>query len=106
MPEFEAILAAVRQDWHLIVPLGVVGVLSWSVWLYRKLASMRYRPVLNDHRTTTSVIVPSFHEDPDVLGRCLDGRPRSGRPKSSWCSTSMTRRLSDVSLRVTSRHCT
>lgn len=73
MPEIEAIVNDIRQNWHLIVPLGVVGALSWSVWLYRKLASMRYRPVLNDFRTTTSVIVPSFHEDPDVLERCLEG---------------------------------
>lgn len=60
------------RDWHLFLPLGVVGALSWSVWLYRKVASMRYRPVVNDFRTTTSVVVPSFHEDPDVFDRCLD----------------------------------
>ena len=26
----------------------------------------------NDFRTTTSVVVPSFHEDPDILMRCLE----------------------------------
>ena len=64
--------SAVARDWHLLVPLGVVGALSWSIWLIRKILSARYRPTVNDHRTTTSVVVPSFREDPDVLERCLD----------------------------------
>lgn len=59
-------------DLRLFLPLGVVGLISWSVWLVRKVMSLRYRPLLNDFRATTSVVVPSFHEDPDVLVRCLD----------------------------------
>ncbi|TQN37927.1 hyaluronan synthase [Blastococcus colisei] len=66
------LLSVVARDWHLLVPLGVVGALSWSIWLIRKVLSARYRPTVNDYRTTTSVVVPSFREDPDVLERCLD----------------------------------
>ena len=65
-------LSVVARDWHLLVPVGVVGALSWSIWLIRKVLSARYRPTVNDYRTTTSVVVPSFREDPDVLERCLD----------------------------------
>jgi cellulose synthase/poly-beta-1,6-N-acetylglucosamine synthase-like glycosyltransferase len=61
----------VARDWHLLLPIGVVGALSWSIWLIRKVLSARYRPTVNDFRTTTSVVVPSFREDPDVLERCL-----------------------------------
>jgi hyaluronan synthase len=46
--------------------------LSWSIWLIRKILSAWYRPTVNDFRTTTSVVVPSYREDPDVLERCLD----------------------------------
>lgn len=60
------------QHWQLFVPVGVIGGISWSVWLIRKLMSARYRPLVNDFRTTTSVVVPSFHEDPDIIERCLD----------------------------------
>jgi hyaluronan synthase len=67
-----ALLSAIGRDWHLFVPVGVIGILSWSIWLIRKLLSNRYRSVVNDFRTTTSVVVPSFREDPDVLERCLD----------------------------------
>src|ERR687886_20458 len=70
-PVFE-LLSAIGRDWHLFIPIGVIGILSWSIWLIRKLLSNRYRSVVNDFRTTTSVIVPSFREDPDVLERCLD----------------------------------
>ncbi len=66
------LLSVVARDWHLLIPVGVVGALSWSIWLIRKILSSRYRPTVNDHRTTTSVIVPSFREDPEVLERCLD----------------------------------
>jgi cellulose synthase/poly-beta-1,6-N-acetylglucosamine synthase-like glycosyltransferase len=66
------LLSVVARDWHLLLPIGVVGALSWSIWLIRKILSARYRPTVNDFRTTTSVVVPSFREDPDVLERCLD----------------------------------
>lgn len=57
--------------WSLL-PFGIIGVISWSVWLVRWSLSRFYRPVVNDFRTTTSVVVPSYREDPDVLVRCLD----------------------------------
>jgi cellulose synthase/poly-beta-1,6-N-acetylglucosamine synthase-like glycosyltransferase len=66
------LLSVIARDWHLLLPIGVVGALSWSIWLIRKLLSARYRPTVNDFRTTTSVVVPSFREDPEVLERCLD----------------------------------
>ncbi|WP_222271608.1 glycosyltransferase family 2 protein [Modestobacter marinus] len=66
------VLSVIVRDWQLLLPIGVIGALSWSIWLIRKVLSGRYRPVVNGFRTTTSVVVPSFREDPDVLERCLD----------------------------------
>jgi cellulose synthase/poly-beta-1,6-N-acetylglucosamine synthase-like glycosyltransferase len=60
------------EHWQLFLPVGIIGGISWSVWLIRKVMSAGYRPLVNDFRTTTSVVVPSFREDPDVLLRCLD----------------------------------
>jgi N-acetylglucosaminyltransferase len=53
-------------------PLAVAGIIVWSLWLYRVVLSRRARPIESDFRATTSVIVPSFHEDPQILLRCLD----------------------------------
>ena len=54
------------------IPLGLIGILSWSVWFVRRTLSHRgYREVVNDFRTTTSLVVPVYREDADVLERCL-----------------------------------
>lgn len=54
-----------------LVPFGLFGAVSWSVWLLRKVLSATTRPTVNEFATSVSVVVPSFHEDPDVLMRCL-----------------------------------
>jgi cellulose synthase/poly-beta-1,6-N-acetylglucosamine synthase-like glycosyltransferase len=55
---------------HLL-PIGLVGLISWSVWLFRFTLSRVYRPVPPGFTATTSVVVPAFREDPDILDRCL-----------------------------------
>lgn len=54
------------------LPFGLVGLVSWGTWVIRWTLSRRYKPLVNDYRTTTSVVVPSYREDPDVLMRCLE----------------------------------
>jgi cellulose synthase/poly-beta-1,6-N-acetylglucosamine synthase-like glycosyltransferase len=54
------------------LPLGLIGLLSWSVWFTRRfLSHHHYREVVNDFRCSTSLVVPVSREDPDVLERCL-----------------------------------
>jgi len=53
-------------------PLAVAGTIVWGLWLYRVILSRRARPIVSDFSATTSVVVPSYHEDPDILMRCLD----------------------------------
>jgi len=57
---------------HHYVPVGLVGAISWTVWLVRFTLSRVYRPVPPGYMATTSVVVPSYREDPDILERCLD----------------------------------
>jgi hyaluronan synthase len=53
-------------------PLGLIGILSWSVWFIRRTLSHHgYSEIVNDFRTTTSLVVPVYREDADVLERCL-----------------------------------
>ncbi|WP_448004671.1 glycosyltransferase [Agromyces bauzanensis] len=63
-------------EWYEVVapylPLAIAGTIVWGLWFFRFLLSRRAKPILNDHRATTSVVVPSFHEDPDILMQCLD----------------------------------
>ncbi len=57
---------------HHYVPVGLVGGISWTVWLIRFTLSRVYRPVRPGYTTTTSVVVPAYREDPDILERCLE----------------------------------
>ena len=59
-------------------PVAVAGAIVWSLWLYRFILSHRAKPITTDFRATTSVIVPSFHEDPDILMSCLESWRRQG----------------------------
>src|SRR6202050_426731 len=73
----EAALAAPRiniqwRNLRHVLPIGVVGIISWSVWLTRVRLSRLYRPKPNGYTTTTSAVIPAFREDPDILDRCLD----------------------------------
>lgn len=76
----QAVVAAV--DWAAIeeffstlapyFPFAIAGTIVWGLWIYRFVLSRRAQPIVSDHRSTTSVVVPSFHEDPDILMECLD----------------------------------
>lgn len=52
-------------------PIAVAGTIVWLIWLIRALLSWTTPPIESDFRTTTSVIVPSYHEDVDILMDCL-----------------------------------
>jgi N-acetylglucosaminyltransferase len=58
-------------SWREVLPLGIAGVVVWSLWLYRAVTSRFAHPVVNDFRTTTSVVVPSYREDANILIDCL-----------------------------------
>jgi cellulose synthase/poly-beta-1,6-N-acetylglucosamine synthase-like glycosyltransferase len=54
------------------IPFGIIGIVSWSIWALRRFRSRwGYRDIVNDYRTTTSLVVPVYKEDGDVLERCL-----------------------------------
>ncbi len=57
--------------WRSAAPIAFAGLVVWSLWLYRVVLSRLAKPIENDFTTTTSVVVPSYHEDPDILMRCL-----------------------------------
>ncbi|WP_244963153.1 glycosyltransferase [Nocardioides dongkuii] len=73
MPDFAdfTLPAFDLAEWRAAFPLAVAGIIVWSLWIYRCVLSARARPIENDFTTTTSVVVPSYHEDPDILMRCV-----------------------------------
>jgi len=68
---FSSIISTLSQALKYL-PVGVAGVIVWGLWLYRVIMSGIAKPIESDFRTSTSVIVPSYHEDPEILMRCLE----------------------------------
>ena len=60
------------SQWRNLVPIALAGMVVWALWIYRFILSRLAKPIVNNFTTTTSVVVPSFHEDPDILMRCLE----------------------------------
>lgn len=63
--------SSANSSWRDLIPLGLAGLLVWGLWLYRVVLSRLAKPVVNGFRTTVSVVVPSYREDPEILIRCL-----------------------------------
>jgi N-acetylglucosaminyltransferase len=59
------------DSWRSLLPLGIAGLIVWSFWLYRAISSRFAGAIVTDFRTTTSVVVPSYREDPAILAECL-----------------------------------
>lgn len=61
-----------ETSWRELMPLGLAGLFVWALWLYRAVLSRFAKPVVNNFRTSVSVVVPAYREDPDILLECLD----------------------------------
>ena len=51
----------------LWLPFGVLGIISWSVWVSRRFLTGLYKPIENDHWEPLSVVARAYREDPDIL---------------------------------------
>jgi len=56
-----------EQLYYLWLPFGFLGLISWSVWLFRRVLTSFYRPIRSDYWAETSVVAPVFREEPEVL---------------------------------------
>jgi cellulose synthase/poly-beta-1,6-N-acetylglucosamine synthase-like glycosyltransferase len=54
------------------MPVAVAGVIVWGLWFIRFVMSRGARPIVTDFRTSVTLVVPSFHEDPDILLDCVE----------------------------------
>jgi cellulose synthase/poly-beta-1,6-N-acetylglucosamine synthase-like glycosyltransferase len=62
------------QFWHLfiniltssllLIPIGVLGVWRWLMWLAKRIPALFYRPIQNDYNCTATIVTPVYNEDP------------------------------------------
>jgi cellulose synthase/poly-beta-1,6-N-acetylglucosamine synthase-like glycosyltransferase len=72
MQEFLADAWGMVAEYRAYFPFAIAGTIVWGLWLYRVILSRRAKPIISNFRTTTSVVVPSYHEDPNILMRGLE----------------------------------
>src|SRR5438128_10747953 len=54
------------------IPLGIIGSMTWSLWAVRRFYGATYKPFQGAFTATTSVVVPVYMEDPEVLLQAIE----------------------------------
>ncbi len=58
--------------YQFLVPLGIVGIWRWSVWLLKELIGRRYKPATKIyHPKGVSIVTPVYNENPQVFTQAL-----------------------------------
>ncbi len=65
-------LLALTIHLKLLIPIGLLGVIRWAMWLLKRIPAMFYRPIQNNYDTTATVITPVYNEDPVLFRRAID----------------------------------
>ncbi len=56
----------------LLIPIGLVGLVRWMMWLAKRIPALFYRPVENDYDCTATVITPVYNEDPVLFRQAIE----------------------------------
>ncbi|MDQ1284283.1 MAG: LysM protein [Patescibacteria group bacterium] len=62
----------------LYLPLGIIGVWRWSVWVFRRGVANYYLAPKGDYRGALSVVTPVYNENPNLFRPALDSWKRNG----------------------------
>lgn len=65
-------LVAALSNWALLIPIGVLGIVRWAMWLFKRIPALFYRPISNDYDTTATIVTPVYKEDPALFRLALD----------------------------------
>lgn len=48
----------------VLIPIGILGMIRWTMWLFKRIPALFYRPVSNNFDTTATIVTPVYNEDP------------------------------------------
>jgi cellulose synthase/poly-beta-1,6-N-acetylglucosamine synthase-like glycosyltransferase len=66
------ILVDALTSTFLLIPIGMIGVFRWVMWLAKRIPALFYRPIENDYDCTATIITPVYNEDPVLFRRALE----------------------------------
>jgi cellulose synthase/poly-beta-1,6-N-acetylglucosamine synthase-like glycosyltransferase len=72
--ELGSILIRGAENFLIYIPLGIIGLWRWGVWIFKKLGSLCYSPInpgnqIENH--TLGLIIPVYNENPSVFKTAL-----------------------------------
>jgi len=65
-------LLALLSTTAWLIPIGILGLFRWMMWLAKRIPALFYRPIVNDYTTTATIVTPVYNEDPVLFRRALD----------------------------------
>jgi len=54
-----------------LVPLGIIGIWRWSVWIMKEIVGLHYHPKTKDYNAKVSIVTPVYNENPKVFAQAL-----------------------------------
>lgn len=72
MENFTHLLQSFLADIYFYLPLGIIGIWRWAVWLLKKAVALRYRAKTLAYSAKVSLITPVYNEDPKVFKKALE----------------------------------
>lgn len=80
MEEFRNFFSISGASLVTYLPIGIIGIWRWSVWLMKKSLSLFYRPPSEKYLASLSVITPVYNEDPKIFRLALESW-KANRPE-------------------------
>jgi hyaluronan synthase len=54
-----------------ILPLGIIGLWRWSIWVIKRTSAFFYKPKLGHYQASVSIVTPVYNEDPNWFLKAL-----------------------------------
>jgi hypothetical protein len=73
--ELGSAILKTSQIFLIYIPLGIIGLWRWGIWIFKKLGSLYYVPINPGNHIegyTMGIITPVYNEDPRVFRTALD----------------------------------
>ncbi len=65
-------LSAYASSLALLIPIGLLGLFRWGMWLVKRIPALFYRPIRNDYTTTATLVTPVYQEDPVLFRKAIE----------------------------------
>src|SRR5918992_2000715 len=73
--ELGSAILKTSQNFLIYIPLGIIGLWRWGIWIFKKLGSLYYIPIDPGNQIenyTMGIITPVYNENPTVFRSALD----------------------------------